>query len=114
MFNALREKIFGSKTSKSVAKGRLHLVLVQDRSGLSGDEMGDFRKDLLGVLQKYFVINDSGLEVSYQRESGSTTLVINSPVLRKKPTVVESGSKDKKAVKEMSKDKPAEPVPANS
>ncbi|GEM_PF-842114 len=90
MFNALRERIFGIKTSQSQAKSRLHLVLVQDRSGLSGDEMSDFRLDLLNVLKKYFVISDSGLEVSYQRESASTTLMINSPVLRRKPTILPS------------------------
>lgn len=88
MFAALKEKIFGIHASKSLAKSRLHLVLVQDRSGLSGDEMGDFKGDLLAVLKKYFVIDDTGLDVQYQRESSSTTLVINSPVLRKKPAVV--------------------------
>jgi len=88
VFTALKEKIFGMPSSKSTAKSRLHFVLVQDRSGLSGDEMGDFRLDLLAVLKKYFVIEDTGLEVQYQRESSSTTLVINSPVLRRKPTVV--------------------------
>ncbi len=88
MFAALKEKVFGIKTSKNQAKGRLHLVLVQDRTGLSGDEMGTFKADLLAVLKRYFVIDDTGLDVQYQRETSSTTLVINSPVLRKKPTVV--------------------------
>jgi cell division topological specificity factor len=88
VFAALKEKVFGIKTSKNQAKGRLHLVLVQDRTGLSGDEMGTFKADLLAVLKRYFVIDDTGLDVQYQRETSSTTLVINSPVLRKKPTVV--------------------------
>jgi cell division topological specificity factor len=90
VFAALKEKVFGIKSSKNQAKGRLHLVLVQDRTGLSGDEMGTFKSDLLAVLKRYFVIDDGGLDVQYQRESNSTTLVINSPVLRKKPAVVSS------------------------
>jgi cell division topological specificity factor len=99
VFAALKEKILGIKSSKAQAKGRLHLVLVQDRTGLSGDEMGTFKADLLAVLKRYFVIDDTGLDVQYQRESNSTTLVINSPVLRKKPAVV-------------TPDRKAEPAPA--
>jgi len=87
VFSAL-SKFFGNGSSKSKAKSRLHLVLVQDRTGLNGDEMSDFRLDLLNVLKKYFVIEDNGLDVQYQRDSGSTTLSINSPVLRRKPQVV--------------------------
>ena len=77
--------IFGNSESKTNAKSRLHFVLVQDRSGLSNDEMKDFREDLVEVLKKYFVIEDTGVDVSYQRESKENTLVINSPVLRRKP-----------------------------
>ncbi|MCB9030327.1 MAG: cell division topological specificity factor MinE [Deltaproteobacteria bacterium] len=95
MFSALKDRLFGDK-SNSVAKGRLHVVLVQDRSGLNNEEMADFRQDLVKVLQTYFVIDDQGVEVSYERESDSTTLVINTPVLRRKPQVLNGKDKTDK------------------
>ncbi|MCB0339209.1 MAG: cell division topological specificity factor MinE [Bdellovibrionales bacterium] len=79
--------------SKSKAKSRLHFVLVQDRSGLTNDEMADFKKDLIGVIGRYFDIDESSVGIEYQRESNSTTLVINSPVLRRKLGAIDGGSK---------------------
>lgn len=84
MFRALSRKLFGGTQSKSAAMSRLHFVLVQDRSGLSNEEMAEFKKELVDVIKKFFLIDDSGLEVNYQRDSGSTTLLINSPVLRRR------------------------------
>ena len=84
MFKLFGNLFSGNNNSKSAAKSRLHFVLVQDRSGLSNDEIANFKKDLVGVLKRYFVIDVESVEVDYQRESESTTLVINSPVLRRK------------------------------
>ena len=83
MFTALKNKFFGNgvHTSKSKAKSRLHFVLVQDRTGLTGDEMTKFRGDMLTVLERFFVIDKERFEIDYKREGDSTTLVINSPLL---------------------------------
>jgi len=66
--------------SKSAAKSRLHFVLVQDRTGLSNNEMAKFKREMVAVIEKYFVIEDRELDIQYQRESDCTTLLINSPV----------------------------------
>lgn len=84
MFKAIRHALFGpqkKKESKSLAKSRLHFVLVQDRAGLSGDEMSAFKSELMTVVEKYFVVDKRGFDISYQREGDSTTLLINSPVI---------------------------------
>lgn len=82
MFSALKEALFGgAKTSKSLAKSRLHFVLVQDRTGLTGDEMANFKRELISVIERYFVIDERGFDINYQRENELTTLLINSPVL---------------------------------
>ena len=82
MFEGLKSLLFGSdKSSKSLAKSRLHFVLVQDRTGLSPDELADFKKEMLSVIEKYFVVNKGGFDVQYRREQETTTLVINSPVI---------------------------------
>lgn len=82
MLKTLREKIFRSNhVSKASAKSRLHFVLVQDRTGLTAEKLASFRKDMVEVIQKYFVIDESGFDVSYKRDTGMTTLVINSPIV---------------------------------
>ena len=82
MFSALKEKLFGGKrASKSLAKSRLHFVLVQDRTGLTNDEMIGFKQEMISVIEKYFVIDKEGFDITYQREMDTTTLLINSPVI---------------------------------
>ena len=56
------------------------MVLVQDRSGLSPTEMELFKKDLMDVISKYFLIENKHLEVEWKRSSSETALVINTPV----------------------------------
>lgn len=80
MFEELRKKLFGNGLSKQAAKNRLQMVLVQDRSGLSGKDMDAFREDLIAVIGKYFVLKDSGIEIEWQRENSCTALVINTPI----------------------------------
>ena len=82
MFAGLRERFFGSeKQSKSLAKSRLHFVLVQDRSGLTNEDMSAFKQELVEVISRYFVIDESGFDVNYKRDSDTSTLLINSPVV---------------------------------
>jgi cell division topological specificity factor len=67
-------------TSKTVAKSRLHFVLVQDRSGMDQSVLAQFRQDMIEVIEKYFEVDKKQFDISYQREKDTTTLVINSPV----------------------------------
>lgn len=83
---SLWQKIFGTavETSNQTAKSRLHFVLVQDRTGLSSEEMASFRESLVDVIDKYFEIDREAFDISYKREGEETALVINSPVVVKK------------------------------
>ncbi len=47
---------------------------------MSSQEMEMFRKDLLDVIRKYFVIESKSLEVNWERNDEETALVINTPV----------------------------------
>lgn len=80
VFDSLKSRIFGKGPSTVTAKNRLQMVLVQDRSGMSSQEMEMFRKDLLDVIRKYFVIESKSLEVNWERNDEETALVINTPV----------------------------------
>ena len=80
MFEELKSRLFGKRFSKLNAKNRLQMVLVQDRSGLSPNEMELFKKDLMNVLSKYFLIESKHLEVDWKRTDNETALVINTPI----------------------------------
>ena len=87
MFTALRDFIFGSdrslngNSSKDLARSRLSFVLVQDRTGLTPEEMTRFKREMVDVIEKYFEIDERGFDISYKRETDTTTLLINSPVI---------------------------------
>ena len=87
MFKALKKKLFGeSNESKETAKSRLHFVLVQDRTGLTNEEMAGFREEMVKVIEKYFVIDKEGFDIKYHRLADTTTLLINSPVIVRRST----------------------------
>jgi cell division topological specificity factor len=79
---ALIRKLLGENNeSKDVAKSRLHFVLVQDRTGLTNEEMAGFREEMVKVIERYFVIDKEGFDIKYHRQADTTTLLINSPVI---------------------------------
>lgn len=80
-------KLFRKKFSHSTAKNRLQMVLVQDRSGLGSQDMDEFKKDILDVISKYFVLENTSVDVNWERGDGTTSLVINTPVIGR-PKVV--------------------------
>lgn len=84
MFSVLK-KLFLKKEatvkSKAEAKSRLQFVLVQDRVGLCNEDLTNFRKELLSVIEKYFIVNERDFAIDYRREGNSTRLSINSPVV---------------------------------
>jgi len=96
---ALRTKLFGNgrDASKSSAKSRLHFVLVQDRAGLTNEELSRFKEEMVDVIERYFVVKKEGFDISYERKGETTTMLINSPIIVRKqgtvPTVKMNGSK---------------------
>lgn len=88
MFAALKNILLGNgRASKELARSRLHFVLVQDRTGLTPEEMASFKKAMVDVIQKYFIIDEQAFDIAYKRDSDITTLVINSPVVTRRQDV---------------------------
>lgn len=83
MFKNLKSLLFSQRFSDQTAKNRLQMVLVQDRSGLNSQEMDGFRKDLIDIICKYFVMEGKDIDIEWQRDGNCTALVINTPVLSK-------------------------------
>ena len=85
-------KIFGKRKekSKSVAKERLKLVLVHDRSDLSPKLLDMMKSDMIRVISEYADIDEEGLDIKLtkmknERDSAPTsTLVANIPIVKVK------------------------------
>ena len=81
-------KVFSneSKTSKSVAKERLKLVLVHDRVDCSPQLLDLIKDDILKVIANYAEIEENGLEIKMSKSRGEdddmpvSALVANIPL----------------------------------
>lgn len=56
--------LFKKKSSSDVAKDRLKLVLVSDRSTCSPEIMNKIRSDIIEVLSKYAEIDMDGIDIN--------------------------------------------------
>lgn len=90
---SLLNKVFGrSNESKVSAKSRLHFVLVQDRTGLNNEDLAGFKREMIEVIERYFVIDESGFDINYERANDTTKLIINSPiVVRRQDSSIAAG-----------------------
>ncbi|MFU0825164.1 cell division topological specificity factor MinE [Clostridium sp.] len=78
-------KLFSSKpSSKEVAKDRLKLILIHDRSNVSPELLEMMKNDILNVISKYVIIDDSEVDVRLTRteevECSSPALVASIPI----------------------------------
>ncbi|MBQ1941075.1 MAG: cell division topological specificity factor MinE [Anaerovibrio sp.] len=73
-------KIFSKEKSGKVAKRRLQMVLIQDRASVSPEMMNQLRDDIIQVISKYMVINQSDMEITLENVDDSVALVANIPV----------------------------------
>ncbi|MGI6434330.1 MAG: cell division topological specificity factor MinE [Syntrophomonadaceae bacterium] len=67
-------------SSKDVAKERLRLVLVHDRSTITPEYLNLLKEDLLKVIREYLEIDEEALQVNLANEDSSFALVANIPV----------------------------------
>ncbi|ABZ85253.1 cell division topological specificity factor mine, putative [Heliomicrobium modesticaldum Ice1] len=67
--------------SKNIAKERLRLVLVHDRSSVSPEIVEALKEDLIKVISSYMEIDERSLEVNLNNDEASVALVANIPVL---------------------------------
>ena len=82
-------KFFSNRTSsKDVAKDRLKLILINDRSALSPATMEMIRVEILQVLARYVEIDSSEVEIALTQTSEADgnypALVANIPIRRAK------------------------------
>jgi len=87
MWNQIKTLFGGGPSSREQAKGRLHLVLAYDRTGLDGATMQEMRRELASVIARYIEIDADGLEVQIERVGrDSSSLKVSSPLRAREST----------------------------
>lgn len=80
MWNGIKN-IFTGKRSRDVAKGRLHLVLAHDRTGLEGGKLQEMRAEIAAVICKYVPIDIDAVEIEIeQTRNRDTQLRVSSAI----------------------------------
>lgn len=97
--------------SKSTAKERLHLVLMQDRANVSADFLDLMKQEIIDVIKKYIEVDESAIDVRLTNKenedgtNGAPALYANIPILNIKNDARKVDSKETKDKKEKNKDK---------
>lgn len=73
----LRKESIGSK---EVARERLRLVLIHDRSMVSPELINALKNDLIQVIQQYMDIDTESLLVNVENEDDAVALIANIPI----------------------------------
>lgn len=84
MFNTIKNFFAKEPDSKNIAKERLQLVLVHDRSDCSPELVERIKRDIMKTLSEYVDINEREFDIEITRDkkrgSEKSTLVANIPI----------------------------------
>ena len=70
--------------TKEVARNRLKLVLMQDRTNLTPAVLERMRGELINLLSKYVELDKELLELNFEQEGDQMALMLSIPVVRAK------------------------------
>lgn len=79
-------RLFGREKSKDIAKERLRLVLVHDRSTVSPELLDRIKEDIIKVISGHLEVDAENTEVEFTREKDSVALIASFPVKNLKRT----------------------------
>ena len=74
------KSLFVGKPSREVAKGRLHLVLAHDRTGLDGARLQEMRKEIADVIAKFVNIDPDAVDIQIETRNRQTQLTVSSSI----------------------------------
>ncbi|MBQ3414255.1 MAG: cell division topological specificity factor MinE [Clostridia bacterium] len=81
------EKQMSNSKSKSTAKERLHLVLMQDRANVSADFLELMKQEIIEVIKKYIEVDEEAIDVRLTNQAnedgtnGAPALYANIPIM---------------------------------
>lgn len=71
---------FNAKPSGEVAKGRLHLVLAHDRTGLDGGRLQEMRKEIAAVIARFVDVDIDAVDIQIETRNRETQLTVSSAI----------------------------------
>jgi cell division topological specificity factor len=78
------DKLFNTQPkSGSIAKDRLQMVLIHDRSNVSPGLLAEIKDDIIAVIAKHLTIDPDHVEVNLTQEDRQSRLVAEIPILSK-------------------------------
>lgn len=99
LFAKISRWVQGQPPSRDVAKSRLQLILIQDRSGVDPAILEALRDDLIELMGKYFDVSRDGIAVELQRDEEKAALVANVPIVSMKGRSVDTIKKEPSPVR---------------
>ena len=100
-----------ANNSKTAAKERLHLVLMQDRANVSADFLELMKQEIIEVIKKYIEVDESAIDVRLTNKenadgtNGAPALYANIPILNIKNEARKVDSSEINKKEEKDKDK---------
>ena len=79
--NFLSRLLGRHKSSKAIAKERLRLVLIHDRSGIPPELLNIIKNEMIAVISKHVRIDREGIAVNLSHSEGCTRLVADIPIV---------------------------------
>lgn len=92
-FRKVVKKQEQENNSKSTAKERLHLVLMQDRANVSADFLELMKQEIIDVIKKYIDVDENAIDVRLTNKenddgtNGAPALYANIPIVNIKDEV---------------------------
>ena len=71
---------WGRKRSAQSAKERLQLVLINDRTNISADELTAMKDEILQVISRHVDIDSSAVQIAVEHDGRSQRLVADIPL----------------------------------
>ena len=72
----------GQPSSKDVARDRLKLVLIHDRTDVSPAIMEQMRNEIIDVISKHVDIDREGVEITLHQDANENRLVADIPLIK--------------------------------
>lgn len=75
------EKLFGKdKKSANIAKERLKLVLIHDRTDISPGQLDSLKNELIDVISKYIKIEPNKVKINMTQDGKEHRLIADIPI----------------------------------
>jgi cell division topological specificity factor len=70
--------------SRAIAKERLRLVLIHDRTDISPIMLEALKADLIAVISEHLEIDRAGIEITLSESKGHSRLLATIPIVRRR------------------------------